>query len=114
MGKLVREQIKFSEDVGKLLLFISDLPNYAVTLGEAYRTKEQQKLYIKNGKSKTMNSMHLKRLAIDLNLFVDGNLTWEIEEYRVLGKYWESLDDKNVWGGSWKNFKDVPHFQRTF
>jgi len=114
MGRLVEEQIKFAEDVAKLLLCVSEMCGYSVTLGEAYRTKEQQKLYIANGRSQTMNSMHLKRLAIDLNLFVDGNLTWDIEEYRILGEYWESLSEENVWGGSWKNFKDVPHFQRTF
>jgi hypothetical protein len=30
-----------------------------------------------------------------------------------LGQYWESLSPKNQWGGFWRSFKDVPHFQRT-
>ena len=114
MGRLVEEQVKFAEDVGKLLSYVAELDGLSVTLGEAYRTKEQQKIYMKNGRSKTMKSMHLKRLAIDLNLFVDGNLTWDIEEYRILGEFWESLSEQNEWGGNWKSFKDVPHFQRTF
>jgi predicted chitinase len=88
-----------------------------VTAGELYRTPEQQKLHVKNGRSKTMNSQHLKRLAIDLNFFVrqeDGRLKliYEHESIRQLGAFWENLDDANFWGGHWSSFKDTPHFER--
>ena len=26
--------------------------------------------------------------------------------------FWESLNQKNSWGGNWASFKDVPHFER--
>jgi len=29
-----------------------------------------------------------------------------------VGEYWQSLNPKNQWGGFWKSFKDVPHFER--
>jgi hypothetical protein len=40
-------------------------------------------------------------------------LTYDIAALTPIGKYWESLHPKNQWGGFWKSFKDVPHFQRT-
>lgn len=92
---------------------------FGVRLGEVMRPIEMQQLYVKTGRSKTMNSMHIKKLAIDLNLIVNGRLATR-EEIEPLGKWWESLDPKNRWGGSWRglienkksSFVDVPHFER--
>lgn len=114
---LTREQSKFLMHVAEL---IRKAPDYGliVTAGELYRTSEQQALYIKNGRSKTMSSQHLKRLAIDLNFFQespDGSLklTYDGDNVRQLGAYWESLDPAvNRWGGNWSSFKDAPHFER--
>lgn len=108
---LVTEQWKFLQDVAKLILF-AEATGVELSGGELYRTEEQQKIYVNTGKSKTMNSMHLKRLAIDFNFFIDDNLMYDHPKIVALGTYWESLDDKNQWGGFW-NFKDYPHFQRT-
>ena len=41
------------------------------------------------------DSLHYIRLAIDLNLFKDGEYLRKTEDHQVLGEYWESL------GGSW-------------
>ena len=112
MGRLVNEQVKFLKDIGKLIAYSEEI-GVELTAGECYRTAYQQKRYIATGRSQTMKSMHLKRLAMDFNLFIDGNLTWELEAYQPLGDYWESLDPKNKWGGNWRSFKDVPHFQRS-
>jgi hypothetical protein len=109
---LVTEQAAFLLDVCKLIEKANEL-GFTVTGGELFRTLEQQQLYIKTGRSKTMNSMHLKRCAIDLNFFVDGKLTYDVKVLTPLGQYWESLSPKNQWGGFWRSFKDVPHFQRT-
>jgi len=83
---------------------------YELTFGEALRTPEQQAIYIKNGRSKTINSKHLTRLAIDLNLFKDGVYLTATEDYRLLGDYWKNLNQENVWGG---DFGDGNHFQMT-
>jgi hypothetical protein len=109
---LVTEQAAFLLDVCKLIEKANEL-GFTVTGGELFRTLEQQQLYIKTGRSKTMNSMHLTRCAIDLNFFVDGKLTYDVKVLTPLGQYWESLSPKNQWGGFWRSFKDVPHFQRT-
>lgn len=108
---LVKEQAEFLRDVRKLLQKADEL-GFIVTGGELFRTTEQQQFYVKNGRSKTMNSNHLRRCAIDLNFFVNGVLTYDVEVLRPLGLYWISLNPKNDWGGFWQSFKDVPHFER--
>lgn len=108
---LVAEQAAFLLDVCKLINKATEL-GFVVTGGELFRTAEQQQIYIKTGRSKTMNSNHLKRCAIDLNFFKDGKLTYDIAVLKPVGDYWEGLNPKNQWGGNWKSFKDVPHFER--
>jgi hypothetical protein len=108
---LVQEQAKFLKDVVNLLIKANEL-GLVVTAGELYRTTEQQQIYVKTGRSTTMNSNHLRRCAIDLNFFKDGKLTYDMALLTPLGIYWRSLDPKNDWGGFWKSFKDVPHFER--
>ncbi len=108
---LVQEQAKFLSDVVSLLTMANKL-GFVVTGGELFRTTEQQQIYVRTGRSKTMNSNHLRRCAIDLNFFIDGKLTYDVDKLAPLGTFWKSLDPKNDWGGFWKSFKDVPHFER--
>lgn len=108
---MVNEQAAFLLDVARLIQKATEM-GWTVTGGELYRTAEQQEIYVKTGRSKTMNSNHLKRLAIDLNFFKDGVLTYEKYLLQPIGNYWESLSPKNSWGGNWETFKDVPHFER--
>lgn len=101
--KLSEKQIIFSKMVGELLLWIYRQTGYGISLGEVLRTPEQQKLYLEQGKSKTANSMHLYKLAIDLNLFINGVYVLDENKYRKLGEYWEQLGKANNitarWGG---------------
>ena len=121
---MVKVQWEFLQDVVKLLTKAKEL-KFIVTGGELYRPIEMQKFYIANGRSKTMKSSHLDRLAIDFNFFIiDENgymrLTWDRNIIRPLGDYWESLNKSNRWGGNWRGlidkgkstFVDVPHFER--
>jgi peptidoglycan L-alanyl-D-glutamate endopeptidase CwlK len=107
----VIEQAAFLKDVILLLQKANEL-GFTVTGGELFRTPEQQQIYVKTGRSTTMASNHLRRCAIDLNIFKDNTLVYDIEILRPLGEYWRSLNSKNDWGGFWKSFKDVPHFER--
>lgn len=110
---MIHEQFAFLKDVCKLIGKAEEL-GYIVTGGELWRTLEQQEIYVKTGRSKTMNSNHLKRLAIDLNFFRDGKSVYDKEMLRPLGMYWESLAvGKNRWGGNFKSLVDVPHWERT-
>jgi peptidoglycan L-alanyl-D-glutamate endopeptidase CwlK len=92
---------------------------YSVRIGEVQRPIEMQELYVKTGRSKTMDSMHLKKCAADLVLLRDGKVC-DRAQIKPLGDWWESLDPLNRWGGNWRgavdsgksNFVDAPHFER--
>lgn len=119
------EQAAFFEDICKLRSHANSL-GFKVTPGEFERTKEQQEIYFKTGRSKTLNSNHLRRLAADLNFFQGGIWINGLPKKEVLstlgplGEYWESLHPLNRWGGNfdkdWNkidSFFDAPHFERN-
>lgn len=108
---LVAHQAAFLLDVAKLINKATEM-GFTVTGGELYRTAEQQQIYLKTGRSKTMNSNHLKRLAVDLNFFKDGKLVYDVPTLKPIGDYWELLNELNRWGGKWR-FVDTPHFERN-
>jgi len=115
---MVALQAEFLLDVCKLIEYGTE-QGFVITGGELWRPMEMQQIYLQTGRSKTMNSQHLNRLAIDLNIFKDGQLCGRAG-IEPLGKFWESLNIKNRWGGSWRgaveehrsNFIDAPHFER--
>ena len=111
----VNEQAAFLLDVCKLIEFAAQ-KGFIVTGGELFRPLEMQQIYVKTGRSKTLQSNHLRRCAIDLNFFIEENgeakLTYEIPALKPVGDFWESLNPRNSWGGNWSTFKDVPHFER--
>lgn len=105
------EQQAFSRDLVMLMQEALNL-GYEIRMGEVQRTEQQQKIYFDTGKSKTMDSMHLKKCAADLFFTKaggDGSIVYPEE----LGVFWESLSKKNRWGGHFKSFKDSPHFERN-
>ena len=57
---LSQEQAAFLLDACKLITYATE-QGFVVTGGELARTPEQQAIYFKTGRSKTMNSIHLKR-----------------------------------------------------
>lgn len=105
---LGQHQEAFTRDLVKLINKAHEL-GYEVRMGEVLRPIEMQELYMKTGRSKTMNSMHIKKCAADLHFITAGKLVYPKE----LGTFWEELNPLNQWGGNWKSFKDSPHFQRT-
>ena len=91
--KLSEKQALFSSMIGQLLRFIDSLPGYTVTLGDAYRKGDRK--------------LHGKRLAIDLNLFIEGEYKTDSESHLPLGLFWESLGGS--WGGRFEN-RDGNHY----
>ena len=98
----------FLLNVAKLIIWAFD-NGMELTGGELYRTPEQQEIYVKTGKSKTYNSRHLSRLAIDLNLFIKGQFITDKESYKPLADYWKSLNPDNIAGYDWTF--DANHFE---
>jgi hypothetical protein len=108
---LLQAQWEFLKDVGKMITFIEQ-HNHSASGGELQRTLYQQQQYLKTGKTRTLNSLHIHKLAIDLAIFApDGKWLQDKKSLQVFGDYWEFLDPENEWGGNW-NFLDTPHFQR--
>ncbi|NRN30382.1 M15 family metallopeptidase [Photorhabdus heterorhabditis] len=102
---LCEKQQLFAVLVAQLILW-ADERGYRLTLGEAYRTPEQAKLNAHTGKG-IANSLHIQRLAIDLNLFIRGEYQTNSHAYLPLGEYWESLG--GTWGGRFSR-PDGNHF----
>lgn len=96
---LSERQMIFAQNVGNLIEYIK-CEGYECTLGEAWRPPEMAELYAKQGKG-IKNSLHCKRLAIDLNLFKDGVYLPSTDTHRPFGQYWVSLHPSNRWGGDW-------------
>lgn len=106
---LVLEQHEFLQDVALLIQRAVAL-GYVVTGGELYRTAEQEQWDVAHGLSRTENSAHLRRLAIDLNVFSSEGVGATAAD---LGSYWKALDSHNRWGGDFTTLRDYGHFERS-
>lgn len=88
----------------------------SVTVSEGKRTLAQQKIYVKEGKSKTLNSRHLTGHAIDiLPIDAKGQLINSWLVYTKMAKEMKAAAKKVgvsiKWGGDWTRFRDGPHFE---
>ena len=113
---LRQKQSLFLKNFALLVLWAFD-NGYELTGGELLRTEDQQLLYFEGQslkkigsdlkllkaekKSKTMDSDHLKKLAVDINLFIDGKYVTDKESYKPLHDYWKSLHPDNYSGYEW-------------
>ena len=70
---LGENQEAFARDLALLIQYALSR-GYGVRIGEVERPIEMQRLYMETGRSKTMNSMHLKKCAADLHFTKDGVL----------------------------------------
>jgi hypothetical protein len=84
---------------------------WAVTFGEAYRSPEEAARLAKTGAG-IKNSLHTSRLAVDLNLFINGQYQADSAAYQPLGEWWEAQSTSDLtcaWGGRFKS-GDANHF----
>jgi len=105
---LREKQALFTRLVGKLIEYAYQ-QGFELSFGEAYRTPEQAALNAKSGKG-IFNSLHTQRLAIDLNLFKDGEYLASSSAHKPLGDYWKSLGADCCWGGDFKPLADGNHY----
>ena len=122
--RLAAKQHRFSYLIGALLVWAYE-SNFKVSFGHAYRDYETQKKLFDMGRSDTMKSKHMDRLAIDLNLFIKGcsgkyYYTDKPMDYLAIGTYWEMLGhsegqkQETRWGGRIKlknGGTDPGHFE---
>lgn len=107
---LVDKQNEFTKSLSRLLTW-TEINGYKVTLGEAYRPEWVAKEYANRGMG-IENSLHTLRLAIDLNLFLGGELLTFSADYKNAGDFWESMSVPGLihkWGGAFA-VPDSGHF----
>ena len=95
------KQRLFSRLVPRLLDKAHEL-GFEVTIGHAMRCQ--------NCPTGRKTSLHKSKLAIDLNLFKDGDYLTTTEDHRELGEWWEKQHLLCSWGG---NFQDGNHYSIT-
>lgn len=99
-------QSEFALSISKLIQKAYEL-GYEVTIGDAYRDPRLHgNLGVKLGYGHA-KSAHKVRLAIDLNLFKDGEFLEGSEAHQQLGEWWESQHPLARWGG---RFNDGNHY----
>lgn len=105
---LSKTQQEFTLCVSKLIEYAYQ-KGYALTLGDAYRDKRVHGDFGEKKSYSSAKSCHKLRLAIDLNLFVDGEYITDgnCEAYWDLGEWWENCHELARWGG---RFEDANHF----
>lgn len=86
--RLIDAQIEFAHAVAQLQIWARG-QGYGLTYGDAYRDPRCP--------YGSKSSKHHRRLAIDFNLFVDGQYRTDAEAYLPLGEEWEKLG--GIWGG---------------
>lgn len=104
-------QGEFAQSAAKLIQKAAEL-GYMVTLGEGWRTPQQAQWDADHGTG-ISHSLHIERLAIDLNFFRDGVLIRDGSQLEEVGKWWESLGPSYRWGGRFKHLPDANHFSLT-
>ena len=117
---MMDQQIAFAKTLGFFLHWMAE-NGYDWTMGDAWRSTDElacshcgrmvtyQGLLVYNKRSKTQQSLHTQRRAVDIILVKDGQPVWDGEAYTPLGEKWELLGGK--WGGHFKSFPDYGHFE---
>jgi hypothetical protein len=82
---------------------------FTVTLGEAWRTPQQAQWNADHGLG-IAHSLHIERLAIDLNFFKDGALVTDGSKLADVGAWWKTLGANYRWGGDFSHLPDGNHF----
>lgn len=111
--------------VNKKLIEISDLAltisiiDFGIPDHGGLRTRDEQYQLYKDGLSKcdghSKESKHQSGNAIDVYAYVDGAASWEIEHLSMVAAAMlqaaNILGYKLKWGGLWRKFRDMPHFE---
>jgi len=107
-------------DLVKVTMRAIQLSPYDFGVSEGVRNIETQKQYVADGKSTTMDSLHLPQdddfsHAVDIYTLVNGSTTWEHKYFRkVIQAFFTAAIELGVQievGALWRDFLDSPHIQ---
>ncbi len=105
-------------DVAEFALELSPIDFGIPELG-GLRNADEQLLLFFNGKSQLdgtkKRSNHQSGKALDVFAYVDGKASWDENHLTTVAAAMleaaSQLGVKLSWGGHWKNFRDMPHFE---
>lgn len=105
---LGEKQRLFTKLVGILIEYAYQ-EGYELTFGDAFRSPAEATRNSQEG-SGIKNSLHVLRLAIDFNLFKNGQYLTATSDHEPLGIFWESLHPLCRWGGRFVSRPDGNHY----
>ena len=114
IGKRSRDNLRgVNPDLVRVVERALELSPVDFTIIEGLRTPERQAELMKQGFTRTLNSRHIIGQAVDIvPLPVDWN---NPEPFKLVAdamkKAATELGVKITWGGDWKSFRDLPHYQ---
>ena len=103
---LGQKQRRFAKLIPRLIDKAYEL-GFEVTLGDAFRDPRVHGAMGVRKSYSHPNSAHKVRLAIDLNLFKDGEYLEQTSDHQPLGEWWEKQALDARWGG---RFNDGNHY----
>jgi hypothetical protein len=104
--KLSRQQRDFNIKLAQLTIWASN-HGYEFTFGDAYRDPRLHGKFGEKVSYGSASSFHKKRLAVDLNLFVDDKYQSSTKAHEPVGIQWEKMG--GTWGGRFGN-SDGNHY----
>lgn len=123
LGKRSRERLQGIDadliEVVELALTISPI-DFGIPEFGGLRTEEDQRGLYTKGLSKcdgiVNKSYHQTGRAFDIYAYVDGKASWDKQHLTTCAaailEAANALDVKLAWGGHFKSFLDMPHFQK--
>jgi len=105
-------------DVALIAIEISPI-DFGIPSSGGLRTEEMQRQLYDDGKSKAdgrnNKSHHQTGEALDVYAYVDGKASWEKEHLAIIAAAMlQAASGLGIiihWGGLWRSFQDMPHFQ---
>lgn len=104
---LGQKQRKFTRMIAQLIEY-AYASGYELTFGDAFRDPRLHGQVGEKRSYSSANSLHKERLAVDFNLFKDGQYLTTTEAHKPLGEYWESIG--GAWGGRFGGTADGNHY----
>mgnify|MGYP003634724722 FL=1 len=125
MFKLGSNSLNNRAGVDPRLIEISDraiqisIIDFGIPSSGGLRTTKEQAALFTAGKSnadgRTNKSYHQTGRALDVYAYVDGKASWDKLHLALIAAAMmqaaNELGYKLEWGGLWKSFQDMPHFQ---
>ena len=116
LSKLSMERLEgVDERLKSVVIECAARCHFPFNVSEGLRTIEKQREYVRQGKSKTMNSKHLVGKAVDLYPLTMNRKQVDWSRFEDLASLmFQVANDQGVemvWGGNWKNFVDKCHFE---